>query len=49
MKMVLEDKFKFKEVTHFEKRNKDSVLYFSCNKCFSGSVAFLCPMDVSVV
>ena len=42
-------KFKFIEVTHFEKRNKDSVLCFSCNQRFGGAVAFFCALDVSMV
>ena len=37
------------EVNHFEKRNKDSILHFSCNQRFGRVMAFLCPMDVSVV
>ena len=39
----------FVEVNHFEKRNKDSILHFSCNQRFGRVMAFLCPMDVSVV
>ena len=43
------DKSEFDEVNHFEKWNKDSVLHFSRNQCFGRAMAFLCPVDVSVV
>ena len=39
----------FVEVNHFEKRNKDYILYFSCNQRFGRTMAFFCSMDVSVV
>ena len=39
----------FVEVNHFEKKNKDSILHFNCNQRFGRVMAFLCPMDVSVV
>ena len=49
VELWLSDKSAFAEVNHFEKRNKDSILHFSCNQRFGRVMAFLFPMDVSVV
>ena len=40
---------KFVEVNNFEKRDTYFIFCYCCNKCFSGTMAFLCSMDVSMV
>ena len=37
------------EVNNFEKRDTYFIFCYCCNKCFSGTMAFLCSMDVSMV
>ena len=39
----------FVEVNNFEKRDTYFIFCYCCNKCFSGTMAFLCSMDVSMV
>ena len=39
----------FVEVNNFEKRDTYFIFCYCYNKCFSGTMAFLCSMDVSMV
>ena len=43
------DKSQFVEVNNFEKRDTYFIFCYCSNKCFSGTMAFLCSMDVSMV
>ena len=39
----------FVEVNNFEKRDTYFIFCYCCNKRFSGTMAFLCSVDVSMV
>ena len=47
--IIDKDKSAFVEVNNFEKRDTYFIFCYCCNKCFSGTMAFLCSMDVSMV